>query len=302
MDEIFDHEDPNNRPEEIPLNDLDNDYDDDNYNGSDNDEYFDAYDNPYRETSFISGGEVTIDMVDEEGRPIERLDRNYEAQILEKYRVLKTAFLQAKGKEWNADTESLSTRDFLNKIEIKGDKKSIWYDGKIVFKKVNDRYVYSEDKRSIEYINRLNQELKNTNEDFKEMISSRNQKIGELITVNTVYKNELSVNIPVEIEVKPRIKGIIDNALNFDPIEAESPETKVNELENALYDIKEEFKKTDPENTEIRRYYLRLIDYLENNIDILRMRSGLSPKYNNLEETDYGRLRRLKYFLKETLE
>ena len=106
------------------------------------------------------------------------------------------------------------------------------------------------------------------------------------------------VNIPVEIGIKPGIKGIIDNVLNFDPTKSESSETTVNELENTLYDIRSELKKTDPENTEIRRYYLRLIDYLENNVNILRIKSGLLTKYNNLDETDYGRLRRLKDFLK----
>ena len=49
--------------------------------------------------------------------------------------------------------------------------------------------------------------------------------------------------------------------------------------------------KHDPE---IRKYFSRLIDYLGNNVDILRIRRGLSTKY----ETDYGRLRRLKDFLK----
>ena len=83
MDGVFDHEDPNNRPEEIPLDGFDYD-DDDNYNGSDNDEYFDAYDNPYRETSFISGGEVTIDMVDDEGRPIETLANSSEYQRIKR--------------------------------------------------------------------------------------------------------------------------------------------------------------------------------------------------------------------------
>ena len=34
------------------------------------------------------------------------------------------------------------------------------------------------------------------------------------------------------------------------------------------------------------------------NVDILRLRQGLSTKYNNLDETDYGQLRRFKGFLK----
>ena len=74
------------------------------------------------------------------------------------------------------------------------------------------------------------------------------------------------------------------------------PETAVNEVENAIYDIKGERNKTD--DPEICKYYLRLIDYLENNVDILRIKRGLPAKYNNLDETDYGRLRRLKDFLK----
>ena len=73
MDRGFDHEDPNNRPEEIPPNDLDFEDNYDDYD-NDNDEYFDAYDNPYGETSFISGGtHMEISNVDDKGRPIETL-------------------------------------------------------------------------------------------------------------------------------------------------------------------------------------------------------------------------------------
>ena len=49
----------------------------------------------------------------------------------------------------------------------------------------------------------------------------------EIVLINK--KNNLT-DIPVEIETKPTIKGIIDNALNFDPNEVESPETVVNEV------------------------------------------------------------------------
>ena len=49
MDGTFDHEDPNNRPEEIPMNDLNN------YN-EDNDEYFDALDLDTMETIFTCTG------------------------------------------------------------------------------------------------------------------------------------------------------------------------------------------------------------------------------------------------------
>ena len=142
----------------------------------------------------------------------------------------------------------------------------------------------------IEYIQEFRQQLTDINIDFVEGNSSDQQKIEQLVTINTILKNNLT-GISVEIETKPTIKGIIDNALNFDPKEVESPETGVNEVENAIYDIKSEQNKTD--DPEIRKYFSRLIDYLENNVDILRIRRGLSTKYNNLDETDYGRLRRL---------
>ena len=63
MDRVFDHEDPNNRLEEIPMDDLGS-YDEDN---DDDDEYFDAYDLDMMETTFSSGG---MEMFDKEGRPI----------------------------------------------------------------------------------------------------------------------------------------------------------------------------------------------------------------------------------------
>ena len=69
MDGVFDHEDPNNRPEEIPMDDLNLPEDDED------DEYFDAH----GETSFISGG-IPIEMVDDEGRPIEILASSSEYQ------------------------------------------------------------------------------------------------------------------------------------------------------------------------------------------------------------------------------
>ena len=291
MDGGFDHEDPNNRPEEIPLNDLD---------FEDNDsEYFDTYDNPYGETSFISGGtHMEISNVDK-GRPIETLVNSSEYQRIQRDRELKrkaniirSAILDITGNEWNVRIDSLNTRDFLDNIEIKKNG-SIWYKGKIVYKRVGEKYVISRDKKSKKYITEFRQQLKDINTDFLEGISSDDQKIGQFITVNNYL-----ANIPVEIEVKTNIKGIIDNVLDFDPTETGSPETTVNELENTLYDIRSELKKVDPENTEIRRYYLRLIDYLQNNVDILRIRSGLSTKYNNLDKTDYGRLRRIKDFLK----
>ena len=63
MDRVFDHEDPNNRPEEIPMDDLGS-YDEDD---DDDDEYFDAHDLDIMETTFSSGG---TKMFDKEGRPI----------------------------------------------------------------------------------------------------------------------------------------------------------------------------------------------------------------------------------------
>ena len=101
----------------------------------------------------------------------------------------------------------------------------------------------SSDKRSIEYIKEFRQQLTDINIDFSEGNSSDQQKIEQLVTINTGLKNNLT-DIPVEIETKPMIKGIIDNALNFDPKEVESPETVVNEVEHAIYDIKGEQNKT----------------------------------------------------------
>ena len=238
MDRGFDHEDPNNRPEEIPLNDLD-------FEDNDNDEYFDAYDNPYGETSFISGGtRMEISNVDDKGRPIETLVNSSEYQRIQRDRdlrrkanIIRTAILDITGNEWNAEVDSLNTRDFLDNIEVKG-RGSIWYKGKIVYKRVGEKYVISRDKKSKKFITEFRQQLKDINTDFLEGISSDDQKIGQLITVNTVLKNNYLVNIPVEIEVKTNIKGTIDNVLDFDPTETGSPETTVNELENTLYDIR----------------------------------------------------------------
>ena len=111
----------------------------------------------------------------------------------------------------------------------------------------------SSDKRSIEYIQEFRQRFTDINIDFVEGNSSDQQKIEQLVTINTIL-----TNIPVEIETKPTIKGIIDDALNFNPKEVESPETVVNEVENAIYDIKSEQNKTD--DLEIRKYFSRLID------------------------------------------
>ena len=202
--------------------------------------------------------------------------------------IVKSAISDVTGKQWNARLDSSNTRDFLNNIEIRGDRESVWYKGKIVYKKVGGKYEMSSDRRSIRYILEFRR-LRNIDEDFTEGISSDRQKIEQLITTNTILKNNL-IDIPVEIETRPMIKGIIDNALNFNPQNAESPETVVNEVENAIYDIKKERDRTsDPD---IRKYYTRLTDYLENNVDILSIRRGLSTKYNNLDETDYGRVRR----------
>ena len=241
-------------------------------------------------------------MIDDEGRPITPLANNSEYQriprehnLRKKANVVKSAILDVTGKHWDARLDSLNTRDFLDN---KGDRESIWYKGKIVYKKVSGKYVLSSDKRSIQYIKEFRQQLTDINADFAEGISSDQQSIVQLVTINTILRNNL-LNIPVEIETKPTIKGIIDNTLSFVPNEAESPETAVNEVENAIYDIKNERNKTD--DPKIRKYYSSLIDYLENNVDILRIRRGLPAKYNNLDETDYGRLKRLKDFLKREL-
>ena len=58
--------------------------------------------------------------------------------------------------------------------------------------------------------------------------------------------------------------------------------------------------KTD--DPKLRSYYKRLVDYLENNVDILQVGQGLSTRYNNLDEPDYGRLRSFKDFLRRNFE
>ena len=220
----FDHEDPNNRPEEIPLNDL-NLLDDDE-NLDDDYEYFDAH----GETSFISGG---TEIIDEEERPVTSLAENLEYQrikrdrdLQKKVNFLRSAILDVKRENWNARIDSLNNRDFLDEIEIKSDRESIWWKGKIIFKKRAGKYVLPDDKRSMKYIKEFWQQRIDINTDFEEGIESNEQSIEQLVNVNTRYKNDyLLVNIPIEIEAKPRIKGIIDNALSFNPIEAEYPET-----------------------------------------------------------------------------
>ena len=288
MDDTFDHEDPNNRPEEIPMDDLDN-YDEDN------DEYFDVYDLEMMETIFSGGNDQNI-LADD-------IDINYNDQELQrrelvlqrKVETVKSAILDVTRKQWNARLDSSNTRDLLNNISIKGDRESVWYKGKIVYKRVGGKYELSTDKRSMRYILEFRQQLKNLDHDFNEWISSDRQKIDQLITTNTIWKNGLT-NFPVEIATRLTLKGTSDNALNLNPENVESPETVVNEVENTIFDIKKERDKTSDPDT--RKYYTRLIDYLENNVDILRLRQGLTIKYNNLDETDYGRLRRFKHFLR----
>ena len=225
-------------------------------------------------------------MVDDKGRPIKPLSDSSEYRRLKRERdlkrkaeILKSAILDVTRTNWNASIDSLNTRDLLDNIEIKGNG-SIWYKDKIVYKKVGEKYILSRDKRSVKYILEFRQQIQDINTDSLEKLSSDNQKIEQLITVNTINGNFLS-DVPVEISVKPRIKGIIDNALNFNPTESEPSETAINELENAIKDIKDELNRTDSEDMEIRKYYRRLVDYLENKVDILRKRSGLSTKYNN---------------------
>ena len=198
MDRVFDHEDPNNRPEEIPMDDLGS-YDEDD----DDDEYFDAHDLDMMETTFSSSG---TEMFDKEGRPITPLTNSSEYQRIQRDRVLrkkanivKSAILDVTGKIWDARLDSLNTRDFLNNIEIKGDRESIWYKGKIVYKKVAGKYVMSSDKRFIEYIQEFRQQLTDINIDFAEGNSSDQQKIEQLVTINTILKNNLT-DIPVEIK------------------------------------------------------------------------------------------------------
>ena len=172
----------------------------------------------------------------------------------------------------------------------------MWYKGKIVYKKVGGKYELSSDRRSMRYISEFRKQLTDIDKDFTEGISSDRQKINQLITTNTILKNSLT-DILVGIATPLALNGIIDNSLHFNPEDVESPETVVNEVENTIYAIKKEWDRTfDPD---IRKYYTRLIDYIENNVDILQLRRGLSTKYNNLDETDYGRLRRFKDFLRK---
>ena len=48
----------------------------------------------------------------------------------------------------------------------------------------------------------------------------------------------------------------------------------------------------------MQKYYTNLIDYVEN---ILRIGHGSLTKYNNLDETDYIRLRKIKHFVRRNL-
>ena len=78
MDGTFDHEDPNNRPEEIPMDDL-NYYQDD----EDDDGYFDDLD--MMETTFSGVG---TEMFDKDGRPITSLANSSQYQGIQRDHVL----------------------------------------------------------------------------------------------------------------------------------------------------------------------------------------------------------------------
>ena len=52
-----------------------------------------------------------------------------------KLNIVKSAILEVTGKQWNPRLDSLNTRHFLDNIEIKGNRKSVWYDGKEVYVK-----------------------------------------------------------------------------------------------------------------------------------------------------------------------
>ena len=93
-------------------------------------------------------------------------------------------------------------------------------------------------KLSQKFILEFRQQLKNLDED-EEGISSDKRKIDQLITINTILKDSLT-NISVEITTQLTLKRNINDALNLNLKDVESPETVVNEVENAIYDIKKQ--------------------------------------------------------------
>ena len=102
MDGVFDHEDPNNRLEEIPLDYMDDDeYDDD-------DEYFDAH----GKTSFMTGGEMVNENILEYDT-----DENFDSWELRrkkllwdtKIEIVRSAISDVTGKHWDAKVDSLNT-------------------------------------------------------------------------------------------------------------------------------------------------------------------------------------------------
>ena len=96
----FGGEDPNNRPEEITLDNLgDNDYNDNDYDDDNDDEFYDAHE----ETLFISAGGT--EMFDKDGMPITPLEKSTEYKRLqrdhalwENVQVLRTALMDVTGK------------------------------------------------------------------------------------------------------------------------------------------------------------------------------------------------------------
>ena len=136
---------------------------------------------------------------------------------------------------------------------VKGNRIFVWYDGKEVYVKDSTygKYQLSKSKRSTRVILEFRQQLKDIDKDFAEGISSDRQKINQLITTNTILKDSLT-DIPVDIGTQSALKGIIDNALDFNPEDVESPETVVNEVENTICDIKKEGDGTSHPDT--RKY------------------------------------------------
>ena len=123
MDRVFDHEDSNNRPEEIPMDDL---------NNLPDDEFYDAH----GETSFISGGggENENILADDTNINCDSWELKRKELLWQtKVEIVRSAILDVTGKHWDARLDSSNTRDFLNNIEVKGNKESIWYKGKIVY-------------------------------------------------------------------------------------------------------------------------------------------------------------------------
>ena len=88
----------------------------------------------------------------------------------EKIKILRFGISDNTGNDWNPRLDSSNTRDFIN-VEIRNSRESVFYQKVLVYKHVRGKYVRS------------------TN------VEANKERINQLVTANTVWKNELA-NIP----------------------------------------------------------------------------------------------------------